>query len=124
MSSDSSDAFCCFFRWYIILQLFIMRTWPSRYCVIIAPKWGVPNGNHMNDDVAEVNGSAPPQCYQALSSTRKSLGTRLTVMHRGGRLRGQGPIKAGGLVPTRYISVHSIQWLGVYDVPISAIILT
>jgi len=34
-----------------------MRTWPSRNCVIIAPKWGVPN---MNDDVAEVNGSAPP----------------------------------------------------------------
>ena len=31
----------------------------------------------MNNDVAEVNGSAPPQCYQALSSTRKSLGTRL-----------------------------------------------
>ena len=37
-----------------------MRTWPSWNCVIIAPKWGVPNGNHMNDDVAEVNGSAPP----------------------------------------------------------------
>ena len=37
-----------------------MRTWPSRNCVIIAPKWGVPNGNHMNDDVPEVNGSAPP----------------------------------------------------------------
>jgi len=33
---------------------------PSRNCVIIAPKWGVPSGNHMNDDVAEVNGSAPP----------------------------------------------------------------
>ena len=34
------------------------------------------NGNHMNDDVAEVNGSSP-QIYQALSSTRKSQGTRL-----------------------------------------------
>ena len=52
MSSDSSMI--------IILQLFITRTWPSRNCVIIAPKWGVPNGNHMNDDVAEVNGTAPP----------------------------------------------------------------
>ena len=41
-------------------QLFIMHTWPSRNCIIIAPKWGVPNGNHMNDDVPEVNGSAPP----------------------------------------------------------------
>jgi len=30
----------------------------------------------MNDDVAEVNGSAS-RIYQALSSTRKSLGTRL-----------------------------------------------
>jgi len=29
-------------------------------CMIIAPKWGVPNGNHMNDDVVEVNGSDPP----------------------------------------------------------------
>ena len=28
--------------------------------VIIAPKWGVPNGNHMNDDVAEVNGTVVP----------------------------------------------------------------
>ena len=28
--------------------------------VIIAPKWGVPNGNHTNDDVAEVNGLAAP----------------------------------------------------------------
>jgi len=36
MSSDSSDVFCYFFQWYIT------------------------NGNHMNDDVAEVNGSAPP----------------------------------------------------------------
>ena len=59
MSSDSSDAFCYFCQWYILLQLFIMRMWPSWNCVIIAPKWGVPNGNHMNDDIAEVNGSAP-----------------------------------------------------------------
>ena len=28
--------------------------------VIIATKWGVPNGNHTNDDVAEVNGLAAP----------------------------------------------------------------
>ena len=27
--------------------------------VIIAPKWGVPNGNHMNDDVAEVKARPP-----------------------------------------------------------------
>ena len=32
----------------------------SRNCVIIAPKWGVPDGNHMNDDIAEVKGSLPP----------------------------------------------------------------
>ena len=30
----------------------------------------------MNDDVAEVNGS-DPQCYQSLSSMKKSLGSRL-----------------------------------------------
>jgi len=60
MSSDSSDVFCYFLQWYIILQLFIMHTWPSWNRVIIAPKWGVPDGNHMNDDVAEVNGSASP----------------------------------------------------------------
>jgi len=42
-------------------QLFFMCTWPSRNCIIIAPKWGIPNGNHMNDDVTEVNGSAPPK---------------------------------------------------------------
>ena len=35
--------------------------------------------NHMNHDVAEVNGSNP-QCYQALSSTRNNLGTRLPSM--------------------------------------------
>ena len=28
----------------------------------MGPKWGIPNGNHMNVDVAEVNGS-PPQCF-------------------------------------------------------------
>jgi len=60
MSSDSSDAFCYFFQWYIIHQLFIVRMWPSWNCVVIAPKWAVPNGNHMNDDVAEVNGLSPP----------------------------------------------------------------
>ena len=37
---------------------FYMRTWPSRNHVIITPKWGVPNGNHMNDNVVEVNGLA------------------------------------------------------------------
>ena len=49
-----------------ILQLFIMRTWPSWNCVIdglIAPKWGVPNGNHMNGDVAEVDGSSPTRLF-------------------------------------------------------------
>jgi len=33
--------------------------WPRNH-VIIAPKWGIPNGNFMNDDVVEVNGSATP----------------------------------------------------------------
>ena len=58
--TESSQCRLTFLMRSIILQLFIMRTWPSRNCVIIAPKWGVPNGTHMNDDVAEVNGSAPP----------------------------------------------------------------
>jgi len=31
--------------------------------VIIAPKWGVPNGNHMDDDIAEVNTSAAPGSF-------------------------------------------------------------
>ena len=50
--------------------------WLSRNHLIIAPKWGVPNGNCMSDDTVEVIGLVP-QCYEALSSTRKSLGTRL-----------------------------------------------
>ena len=37
---------------------FYVHTLPSRQCVIIVPKWNVPNGNHLNDDVAEVNGLA------------------------------------------------------------------
>ena len=53
-----------------------MHMWLSRNHLIIAPKWGVPNGNCMSDDTVEVIGLVP-QCYEALSSTRKSLGTRL-----------------------------------------------
>ena len=63
MSSDLTDVFRCFFQWYIILQLVIMHTWPSRNCIIIAPTWGIPNGNHMNDDIVEVNGPAPPNSF-------------------------------------------------------------
>jgi len=61
MSTDSSDALCCFFQWYIRLQLFFTYVRGLlEIHVIIAPKSGVPNGNHMNDAVAEVNGSAAP----------------------------------------------------------------
>ena len=41
--------------------------WPFRIHKIVAPKWSVPNGKHMNDDVVEVH-SFTPQCYQALFS--------------------------------------------------------
>ena len=36
---------------------FCMHTWPSRNH---APKWGIPNGNHMNDGIMKVNSLAAP----------------------------------------------------------------
>ena len=61
----------------IILQLVDMCMRPIRNHIIVVPKWAVPNRNHMND-VVEVNRLAP-QCYQALSSKRKSLSTGYTL---------------------------------------------
>ena len=37
-----------------------MCTWSSTNHVTIAPKWGIPIGNHMSDDVAEVNSLTAP----------------------------------------------------------------
>jgi len=54
----------------IILQLVYMCMRPIRNHIIVVPKWVIPNRNHMND-VVEVNRLAS-QCYQALSSKRKS----------------------------------------------------
>jgi len=48
-------------------------TWPSRNHVIIVPRWDIPNGNHINDDVVE------DWKYQGLSSMRNSLGTMLML---------------------------------------------
>ena len=53
--------------------------WLSRnhlLIIIALCKMGVPNGNYMSCDSGEIIGLVP-QCYQALSSTRKSLGMRL-----------------------------------------------
>ena len=77
MSSDSSEAFLPPFSMVIILQLVDMCMRPIRNHIIVVPKWAVPNRNHMND-VVEVNRLAP-QCYQALSSKRKSLSTGYTL---------------------------------------------
>ena len=60
MSFDSSGAFYCFSNGIYVSNYFNMRMSPSTNRIIIAPKWGVPSGNHVNDDVAEVKGSAAP----------------------------------------------------------------
>ena len=56
MPCDSSDqGVLLLFQWYDILQLFLhvqVALWRSHNN---CPKWGVTKGNHMNDDVAEVN---------------------------------------------------------------------
>ena len=65
------------FSMVIIHQLVYICMRPIRNHIIVVPKWVTPNRNHMND-VVEVNG-LPPQCYQALSSKRKSLSTGYTL---------------------------------------------
>ena len=80
-----------------------MHMWLSRNHLIIAPKWGVPNGNCMSDDTVEVIGLVP-QCYEALSSTRKSLGTRLHT-HRHTHTH---------YIPA-HIHMHTKSWEGAWE---------
>jgi len=59
MSSSSSVEFCCFSNSIFWFSNCVSRDLLEIH-VIIALKWGIHNGNHMNDDVAEVNGSVVP----------------------------------------------------------------
>ena len=54
MSFDSSEAFCCFFHGMLFCNCFYMCMWPSWNHIIIVPKSGIPNGNHLNNDEVEV----------------------------------------------------------------------
>ena len=53
MSSDSSEAFCSIFHGMLFSNCFTRThgSVESQYCCY---KRGIPNGNHMNNDVAEV----------------------------------------------------------------------